>query len=97
LVRGLGDYSYEDTADCWLERIAPLEDKMKITIGNHDDETTFLLNQYMSYFNLTKQFYSFNYQNVHFTVISTEPLENDSEGIEQYEFVNDDLESAAIL
>jgi hypothetical protein len=93
-VIGLGDFSYQDTADCWFEIIAPLDDKMKITIGNHDDETTSLLNQYMSHFNLTKQFYSFNYQNVHFTVISTELLK-DSEGNEQYEFVNTDLASAA--
>ena len=94
LVLGLGDFSYQDTADCWFEIIAPLDDKMKITIGNHDDETTSLLNQYMSHFNLTKQFYSFNYQNVHFTVISTE-LENEGEEDEQYEFVNADLASAA--
>jgi hypothetical protein len=94
LVLGLGDFSYQGTADCWFEIIAPLDDKMKITIGNHDDETTSLLNQYMSHFNLTKQFYSFNYQNVHFTVISTELLK-DSEGNEQYEFVNTDLASAA--
>jgi hypothetical protein len=45
LVIGLGDFSYKDTADCWFERIAPLDDKMKITIENHDDETTLLLNQ----------------------------------------------------
>jgi hypothetical protein len=95
LVLGLGDFSYEDTPNCWFEEIAPLDDKMKITIGNHDDETTLLLNQYMSHFNLTKQFYSFNYENVHFTEISTQLLENDSEGIEQYEFVNADLASAA--
>jgi hypothetical protein len=94
LVLGLGDFSYEDTADCWLEIIAPLYEKMKIAIGNHDVETTSLLNQYMSHFNLTEQFYSFNYQNVHFTVISTELLRG-SEGIEQYEFINADLASAA--
>ena len=94
LVIGLGDFSYKDQADCWFEIIAPLDDKMKITIGNHDTDTPQLLNEYMSHFNLTKQFYSFNYQNVHFTVISTELL-NDSEGIEQYEFVNADLASAA--
>src|SRR5918998_555663 len=96
LVLGLGDYSYDDTADCWLEIIAPLDEKMKIAIGNHDLETTSLLNQYMSHFNLTKQFYSFNYQNVHFTVISTElAYGDDDEGNEQYEFVNADLASAA--
>ena len=95
LVIGLGDNSYRDKADCWFEKIAPLDDKMKIAIGNHDDISSSLLEQYMSHFNLTKQFYSFDYQNVHFTVISTELLENDSERIEQYEFVNDDLASAA--
>jgi len=95
LVIGLGDYSYRDKANCWFEKIAPLDDKMKIAIGNHDDETSSLLEQYMSHFNLTKQSYSFDYQNVHFTVISTELLGNDSEGIEQYEFVNADLASAA--
>jgi predicted phosphodiesterase len=96
LVLGLGDYSYDDTADCWLEIIAPLDDKMKIALGNHDVETTSLLNQYMDHFNLTKQFYSFNYQNVHFTVISTELIYgDDDEGNEQYEFVNADLASAA--
>ncbi|MBD0360226.1 MAG: metallophosphoesterase [Nitrososphaeraceae archaeon] len=94
LVLALGDLSYEDTADCWLEIIAPLYEKTKIALGNHDVEPASLLNQYMSHFNLTKQFYSFNYQNVHFTVISTE-LENDSEEDEQYEFVNADLASAA--
>ena len=31
LVLGLGDYSYEDTADCWLEIITPLDDKIEIT------------------------------------------------------------------
>src|SRR5215217_8557148 len=95
LVLGLGDFSYEETADCWFEMIAPLDDKMKITIGNHDNETTELLDQYMSHFNLTKQFYSFEYQNVHFTVISTELPSNGSEEIEQYEFVDADLRSAA--
>jgi hypothetical protein len=94
LVLGLGDYSYEDTADCWFEIIVPLDDKMKIAIANHDVITTSLLNQYMNHFNLTEQFYSFNYQNVHFTVISTVLLRGD-EGDEQYEFVNADLASAA--
>lgn len=94
LVIALGDFSYRDTADCWLETIAPLDEKMKIAIGNHDTEPTSLLEQYMDHFNLTKQFYSFNYQNVHFTVMATGLLRG-SEGDEQYEFVNADLASAA--
>lgn len=95
LVIALGDFSYRDTADCWLETIAPLDEKMKIAIGNHDTEPTSLLEQYMDHFNLTKQFYSFNYQNVHFTVMATELLYGGDEGDEQYEFVNADLASAA--
>jgi hypothetical protein len=72
LVIGLGDYSYEPTADCWFEKIAAIEDRMKIAIGNHDDsyerqENPTLLKQYMTNFNLSRQFYSFDHQNVHFT------------------------------
>src|ERR671914_2013397 len=37
LVLGLGDYSYEDTADCWLDIIQPIDNIMKISIGNHED------------------------------------------------------------
>jgi predicted phosphodiesterase len=36
LVLGLGDYSYKDSADCWFQIVDPIEDKMKIAIGNHD-------------------------------------------------------------
>ena len=38
LVLGLGDYSYEADADCWLDTISPINNKMKISIGNHDSE-----------------------------------------------------------
>lgn len=53
LVIGLGDFSYEPTADCWFEKIAPIDDRMKIAIGNHDDsyerqENPMLLKQYMT-------------------------------------------------
>jgi hypothetical protein len=48
LVLGLGDYSYEDlSADCWLDIIEPIDDKMKIAIGNHEDKSSSALNQYM--------------------------------------------------
>jgi phosphodiesterase/alkaline phosphatase D-like protein len=43
LVLGLGDNSYDDSADCWFDIIQPIDSKMKIVIGNHDDETTTLL------------------------------------------------------
>jgi predicted phosphodiesterase len=66
LVLGLGDFSYNNTAGCWLQIIDPIEEKMKIIIGNHESEPLSLLNRCMSHFNLTKQYYSFDYQNVHF-------------------------------
>lgn len=93
LVASLGDFSYENTGDCWLQLVDPIDEKMKIVIGNHDDLTPSMLNQYMNHFGLTKQFYSFNYQNVHFTVMSTETTW--SQGSEQYNFVSNDLSAAA--
>jgi hypothetical protein len=103
-VLGLGDYSYTTTADCWLDIIEPINDKMKIAIGNHEHiiydraygndsyRSPSLLNEYMRHFSLTKQYYSFNYQNVHFLVMSTEvPFSKDSE---QYDFVKNDLEES---
>jgi hypothetical protein len=93
LVLGLGDYSYDNaTADCWFKIVDPIGAKMKIAIGNHDDVSSPLLYQYMNHFNLTKQYYSFNYKNVHFLVISTEiPY---YVGSEQYYFVVSDLEKS---
>src|SRR5918996_3871277 len=38
LILGLGDYSYENTADCWLNIVNLVDEKMKISIGNHEDE-----------------------------------------------------------
>jgi hypothetical protein len=92
LVLSLGDFSYKATADCWFDIIEPIDNKTKIVIGNHDDNTTTLLNQYMNHFNLEKQYYSFNYQNVHFVAMSTEvPLIT---GSDQYNFVRNDLINA---
>lgn len=93
LVIGLGDYSYESRADCFLRIVDPIDDKMKIAIGNHETESSTKLNQLSSHFNLTTQYYSFNYKGVHFTAIADElPYEIDSE---QYDFVLSDLANAA--
>jgi hypothetical protein len=90
-VLGLGDYSYKSTADCWFVIVDPIDEKMKISIGNHDDISSSLLNQYMSHFSLAKQYYSFNYQNAHFVVLSTEQISSSS----QYTFVKSDLAKAS--
>jgi Calcineurin-like phosphoesterase len=94
LVLGLGDYSYKNTAGCWLQIIDPIDEKMKIIIGGHDSESLSLLNQYLSHFGLTKQYYSFDYQNVHFIAMSTELPWTKSSA--QYKFVKDDLLKASI-
>ena len=39
LILGLCDYEYYgDNAYCWLEIVEPIDDKMKIAIGNHEVE-----------------------------------------------------------
>ncbi len=91
VVLGLGDYSYADTANCWLDIINPLDGKMKISIGNHDDEPSTVLNQYLNHFGLSRQYYSFNYQNAHFLVLSTEMTTSSS----MYDFAKNDLTQAA--
>ncbi|HEX6294648.1 MAG TPA: metallophosphoesterase, partial [Nitrososphaeraceae archaeon] len=89
IVLALGDLSYSKSAQCWFDIINPIADKTKIVFGNHETDSTKKLKDYMEFFGLEKQYYSFNHGNVHFTAISTElPYE---EGSEQYEFVDNDL------
>ncbi|HET9773742.1 MAG TPA: metallophosphoesterase [Nitrososphaeraceae archaeon] len=89
VVLALGDLSYNGKAECWLDIIEPISEKTKIAIGNHETDSSKILRDYMQYFDLEKQYYSFNYKNVHFIGLSTEiPYE---EGSKQYEFVVQDL------
>jgi hypothetical protein len=65
---------------------------MKVVIGNHGTEA--ILTELMEHYGLTDQYYSFDYQNVHFTVMSDYvSCKIDSE---QNIFVKDDLEKAAV-
>ena len=90
LVLALGDLSYDNGAKCWLKIIKPVAEKTKIAIGNHEVESSKKLKDYMKAFNLEKQYYSFNYQNVHFIALSTETSYD--EGSKQYKFAEKDLE-----
>jgi hypothetical protein len=75
LVLALGDFSYSGDADCWFELIEPIADKTKIAMGNHEDAE-----DYMDFFGLKEQYYSFNYKNMHFLALSTETdYDDDSE------------------
>ena len=104
LVLGLGDYSYTTTIACWLDIIEPIDNKnFKISIGNHETPTPpnsktslsyYEYDKLMKHFNLTRQYYSFDYENVHFLAMSTE-LEGAGELNAQYDFVNRDLSNAS--
>ena len=72
LVLALGDLSYNGKAKCWLELIEPIAEKTKIVIGNHEVDSSKLRKDYMNYFGLKEQYYSFNQKNVHFLALSTE-------------------------
>jgi predicted phosphodiesterase len=91
VVLGLGDYSYQSTANCWFPVIKPIDGKMHISIGNHDDGSSTLLNQYLSHFGLSKQYYSFTYGNAHFLALSTEMTSSST----QYDFAKADLQKAS--
>ena len=99
LVIALGDLSYEGPAACWINSISPLDNNgmVKIAFGEHDINRKMVkYNTYMNHFNLTKPYYSFNHQNVHFLAMATAknsviPYRN---GSEQYNFVQEDLRNA---
>ncbi|MGI0033644.1 MAG: metallophosphoesterase [Nitrososphaeraceae archaeon] len=88
LYLGLGDYSYADSIDCWLNIVKSVGKDFKIVLGNHDTEGQ-LLQAYMDEFKLEKQYYSFDYRNAHFIALSTEL--NEGGEIEQLKFVKNDL------
>jgi len=93
LLLALGDYSYEKTSTCWLNVIKPINSITKINIGNHEDDSESLLNAYLSHFGLSKQYYSFDINNVHVLTMATE--EKFEPNSDQYNFVVNDLRKAA--
>jgi predicted phosphodiesterase len=94
VILALGDLSYQrDNADCWLNIVAPVEPKLKIVLGDHDYDSDSVLKQYKNHFNMSQEYYSFNYENVHFIALATEiPFGINSS---QYNFVKNDLEAAS--
>lgn len=93
LVLALGDYSYQPTATCWLNTISSIKSITKINIGNHENDADEDLNKYLSSFGLSKQYYSFNFQNVHVLTMATEISFGTSSS--QYNFVKNDLAAAS--
>ena len=97
LVIAAGDLSYQKSSECWFDMIKPLKSKMKIAMGDHEysDTTggiTGIINQYLKPLNLQKTYYSFDMNNVHFTMI--DPFIDYSTSSAQYEFIENDLKTA---
>jgi Icc-related predicted phosphoesterase len=93
LVLALGDYSYQPSAKCWFDIIKSIDSKTRINIGNHEDDTKKLLDSYLNHFGLSKQYYSFDFKNVHVLTMATQ-LDYKS-GSKQFNFVKNDLEKAS--
>ena len=93
LVLGLGDYTFENVSpQCWFDISQPIDDIIKIAIGNHDLDYQSSYYKLLDHYNLYKPFYSFNFENIHFVSISSEhPFEK---GSIQYEFIQYDLEKS---
>jgi hypothetical protein len=75
--------------------MSPLINKTKMVFGDHEYnfKNSSRLDEYFQRLNLTKQYYSFDYGNVHFLAMSSEiPFDKDSK---QYSYVSDDLKSAS--
>ena len=92
----LGDLG-QSTSKEWIELSEPMDrNKMYIALGDGD-----LLerNEYLRYSAITDDYYSFDYQNIHFLAISTNEEKNNEFGILsdviQIDFIKDDLSNAA--
>jgi predicted phosphodiesterase len=94
IVLTLGDLSYHSTADCWFNTMSPLKGKLMITLGHHDTEDgRAKMNQYLESFGLEKPYYSYDYNNVHFLIMSAKSVFY--KGSDQYNFILKDLEKAS--
>ena len=93
LVLGLGDYTFQSISpQCWFDISKPIDDIIKIAIGNHDLDYQSSYYQLLDHYNLPEPYYSFDFYNIHFLTISSEhPFEK---GSKQYEFIKNDLEES---
>ena len=92
----LGDLGQSTSKD-WIELSEPMDrNKMYIALGDGD-----LLerNEYLRYSAITDDYYSFDYQNIHFLAISTNEEKNNElvilSDVIQIDFIKDDLSNAA--
>jgi hypothetical protein len=94
LVLPLGDLSYDKTANCWLNLVSPLSDKLKVTLGFHDvNDGGSKLKQYEETFGLNELYGSFDYRHVHFVTMASESKFDEDPA--QYKFIDEDLKKAS--
>ena len=93
----LGDYSYEDEADCWISDVGPLANVMKcIVMGNHEVEEgvpSALKTAYLNFVGQSKQWASIVYRNQHYLILSQ--FASFGVGSEQYNFAVQKLQQYA--
>ncbi|HJU60072.1 MAG TPA: LamG-like jellyroll fold domain-containing protein [Nitrososphaeraceae archaeon] len=98
IVIAAGDLSYKKSADCWFEIIEPFFSRIKIAMGDHEYSDTTggaigIINEYLEPLNMTKTYYSFDVNNIHFTII--DPHIDYSFNSTQYQFIEQDLQNAS--
>jgi predicted phosphodiesterase len=93
-VFALGDYSYQSTATCWLNKISSIKSITRIAIGNHEDDSDEGFSQYMSAFGLSKTYYTMTFGNMRVIVMDTDHS-SFSSGSGQYNFVINELQKAS--
>jgi hypothetical protein len=93
VVLALGDLSYDSSSKCFIDLMKPFENKTKITLGNHEWPFQLMI-EYINHYNLTRPYYAFNIDNVHFLALSNEFAFDEKSA--QYDYAMDDLRAAAV-
>lgn len=97
LILGLGDYSYQNTKTCWINKIeaANIQNLLEITLGNHETAEgtpSSLKDEYKTYFGYSNYWHAHTFQNIRFICMCSE-LDFTS-GSAQYTFVSNELAAA---
>ena len=87
IILSTGDMSYESSADCWLELIAPFKDKVLISQGNHDDN----YEDYMAAMGVTGKWFAKEVPEANAVFVSINTEEDLDAGSEQLAFLDKTL------
>jgi predicted phosphodiesterase len=87
LVGDLGQTTFKE----WKELSTNLKNETVYTVLGDADDEVFFGENYLKHYGLKNEYYSFDYENIHFLGISTK-IGNISDDYEQLEFIRNDLE-----